>query len=319
MAKTIGHAIDVKLSLTAAALGAITRKDLALAFRRANPATSFDLERAHKWLQGRSKPREMALYEDWSSLLGLGRPGAWIAECSVEDFLDAVCPKADAERTAMLRRAEAFRGTGHRERPDGVQELVGEYACYSHAWSPYFAGRLIRGCLSITLPASSAQPRAAYAEALPHGQLQTEGPLTLTPHGLQLDLRDPHAGAQLLHVLFGPSPPVSVLGGLMCGTTILGPERVPSVTRILMVRLPAGGRGLATHDAYLPADASVARDLSGLGLILDDPDEADRRIARFLTGSLRPGIDQIMAADFRAVVELLDQAWITRNGQAAGS
>ncbi|HWL70681.1 MAG TPA: hypothetical protein VNS22_20210 [Geminicoccus sp.] len=318
MARTVGHAIDVKLSLTAAALGAITRKDLALAFRRVNPSTSFDLERAHKWLQGRSKPREMALYEDWSRLLGLARPGAWIAECSVEAFLDAVCARSDADRATMLRRADAFRGTSQRDRPEGVQELLGEYACYSHAWSPYFAGRLIRGCLSITLPASGSQPRAAYVEVLPHGQLLTEGTVTLAPHALQLDLRDPQGGAQLLHVLFAPSPPVSVLGGLMCGTTILGPERVPSVTRILMVRLPDASPGPAIPEAYLPAEASVAADLEGLGLVLDDPDEADRRMRQFLTGTLRPGIDQIMSADFRAVVELLDQAWIMRNGRGSG-
>jgi hypothetical protein len=313
MAKTVGHAIDVKLSLTAAALGAITRKDLALAFRRANPATAFDLERAHKWLQGRSKPREMALYEDWSRLLGLARPGSWIAECSVEAFLDAVCASGDADRALMLRRAEAFRGTGQRDRPEGVQELVGEYACYSHAWSPYFAGRLIRGHLSITLPASGAQPRAAYAEALPHGQLLTEGAVTLAPHALQLDLRDPQGGAQLLHVLFTPSPPVSVLGGLMCGTTILGPERGPSVTRILMVRLPPSSGPDPVPGAYLPANGSVAADLAARGLVLDESDEADRRIVQFLHGTPRPGLDQIAPAEFRAVVELLDRAWITRS------
>jgi hypothetical protein len=50
--------IGRKLCLTAALVGAVTRKDLAAAFRRVDPATPFDLERAHKWLQGRSRPRE---------------------------------------------------------------------------------------------------------------------------------------------------------------------------------------------------------------------------------------------------------------------
>ena len=39
----------------------MSRKDLAGAFRRVNPATSFDLDRAHKWLQGRAQPRDPAV------------------------------------------------------------------------------------------------------------------------------------------------------------------------------------------------------------------------------------------------------------------
>ena len=61
--------IDRKLRLTAAVLGTITRKDLAAQFRLINPATTFDVERAQKWLQGRARPRERQVYEDWASAL----------------------------------------------------------------------------------------------------------------------------------------------------------------------------------------------------------------------------------------------------------
>ena len=70
MATDIGR----KLCLTAALVGAVTRKDLAAAFRRVDPATPFDLGRAHKWLQGRSRPRERRVYEDWARLVDLGEP-----------------------------------------------------------------------------------------------------------------------------------------------------------------------------------------------------------------------------------------------------
>jgi hypothetical protein len=56
--------IDRKLRATAAILGLSTRKDLAAAFRRVNAATSFDIERAHKWLQDRSSPPDAQLYQD---------------------------------------------------------------------------------------------------------------------------------------------------------------------------------------------------------------------------------------------------------------
>ena len=82
--------IDRKLRLTAALLGVPARKDLAAAFRRVNPNTTFDVTRADKWLHGRAKPRDPKVYEDWSKLLGLDRPGHWIASCDYEDFLAEV-------------------------------------------------------------------------------------------------------------------------------------------------------------------------------------------------------------------------------------
>jgi hypothetical protein len=44
----VGRNIDQKLRVTMALVGAVTLKDLAAAFRRVNPATSFDVERTHE-------------------------------------------------------------------------------------------------------------------------------------------------------------------------------------------------------------------------------------------------------------------------------
>jgi hypothetical protein len=55
---TVAREIDRKLRVTAAVLGTITIKDLGAAFRRINPATPFDTDRAHKWMQGRASPRQ---------------------------------------------------------------------------------------------------------------------------------------------------------------------------------------------------------------------------------------------------------------------
>ncbi len=60
--------IDRKLRVTAALLGAATCKDLGVAFRNVNPATTFDVSRAHKWLQGRARPRDARLYADLSRI-----------------------------------------------------------------------------------------------------------------------------------------------------------------------------------------------------------------------------------------------------------
>ena len=96
--------VDRKLCLTAAVLGAVSRKDLAAAFRRVNPGTPFDLERSHKWLQGRAQPRDARLYDDWAVLLAIGRPGAWIAGCGIEDFVDALISRGPLPREALEKR-----------------------------------------------------------------------------------------------------------------------------------------------------------------------------------------------------------------------
>ncbi len=50
-------AFATKLRLTAAVLGCRGRKEFCARFRAVNPGTHFDLDRSHKWLQGRALPR----------------------------------------------------------------------------------------------------------------------------------------------------------------------------------------------------------------------------------------------------------------------
>ena len=47
----------MKLRLAAVVLGCTSRKELAAAFREVNPDTTFDVERADKWLSGKALPR----------------------------------------------------------------------------------------------------------------------------------------------------------------------------------------------------------------------------------------------------------------------
>ncbi|TXL71473.1 hypothetical protein FHP25_30045 [Vineibacter terrae] len=299
--------IDRKLRLTAALLGTVTRKDLAAAFRRVNPATAFDVERASKWLQGRARPREQQVYEDWAKLVDLGRAGAWIAECDSEAFLDALCARHQRDPDTLRRHADGADGpAGHHHEHD--VSLAGIYACYSHAWSPYFHGRLIRGALAI-VPAAQ-RLSASYAETLPTGRMQVDGPVTISKRALLMDLRD-QGGMQFLFCLFPPTPPVSVLAGFMCGATIIGPHAQPSVTRIAMVRLPAASARLRDTDAYLPAQGSVAGDLAALGVSVASPDLADRHMTAFLAGGQGGGLDQIAADAYAALLEVFDRTWLT--------
>lgn len=142
--------IDRKLSLTAAAIGAFSRKDLASAFHAVNPATGFDIGRAHKWLQGRAVPRSGDIYADWVAVLGLDRTADWLAECSADELLQLLCRRPDLDGDTLVRRAQAFvrsapaivaseePAPAARPAASGLPDLGGVYACYSHAWSRYF-------------------------------------------------------------------------------------------------------------------------------------------------------------------------------------
>lgn len=309
--------IDRKLCLTAALVGAVSRKDLAAAFRRANPQTSFDIERAHKWLQGRAKPREQRLYDDWALVLDVNEPGGWIADCDLSSFIDVLCSRRNQDRDQLLRRAQAFAGGApvHGDRGSNTNvtqevELAGSYVCYSHAWSPYFKGRLIRGALMISH--GSGGLVASYAEMLPTGRLVMSGPVDSLRNGLHLSLREPEGRTSLLFSLFPPSSPFTVLGGLMCGPTVIGSEPQPSVSRIIILRLPAPNSLLESRNAYLPSGATMVQDLADLDLPVADPKMSEELLYAFLSGDGGHTTDRAPIAAYRAVVECFDREWITR-------
>jgi hypothetical protein len=113
--------------------------------------------------------------------------------------------------------------------------------------------------------------------------------------------------------LFQTSPPASILGGLMFGTTRIGPDAQPSVTRIVMVRLPQSNERLFSTDAYLPPERSVAGDLAALGLAVEDPIAVDQLFAEFLTGD-SGGFDQLPVSTYRALADVFDREWLSTAG-----
>jgi hypothetical protein len=299
-----------KLHLTAAVLGTVARKDLAAAFRRVNANTSFDIARADKWLQGRAQPRELQVYEDWSKVLDLNRPGQWIADCDTEAFLDEICSRHDMDRKALLHSVETM---GHRNNgPGRASQLAGTFVCYSHAWSPYFAERLIRAELSIGAVSSRSRLPATYTEVLPTGPMELKGTLAIDKRStIHLEVGDILGGVPLLTFrLFPASPPASILAGLMFGTTVIGPDAQPSVTRIIMVRLPVAAPWLRSAAAYLPPHGSIAAELATLGLRVENSATLDQHLTEFLSGGIG-GFDQVPVSPYRTLTDLFDRAWFS--------
>ncbi|MFK0690850.1 hypothetical protein ACFX5Q_22000 [Mesorhizobium sp. IMUNJ 23033] len=305
--------IAQKLRLTSAVLGTVTRKDLAAAFRRVNPETSFDLGRADKWLQGRAQPRQLSVYDDWAKVLRLEQPGAWIAECDLASFTAAISARHGIDRNELERRASAQleASSSHDDRGLGIA-LAGTYACYSRALSPYYRGQLIRGDLSIEAGPGAHGLSAIYREALPTGQLALGGPVMPAKRGLYMYLREAGGDAQFFLCLFPQSQPGSVLGGYMCGTTIIGPEPQPSITRILVFRLRDPLPGAEARGGYLLPEQSITEDLASLGMAIEHPEAVERRLTEFLFGD--GGADQIPPAEFRAILDVFDRDWLSHAG-----
>jgi len=304
--------IAQKLRLTSALLGTVTRKDLAAAFRAVNSRTAFDVGRADKWLQGRARPRQMSVYDDWAKLLGLEQPGSWIAESDLPGFIAAVSTRHRIDGAELERRAGLQSETsGSDERGLGTG-LAGTYACYSNAWSPYYRGQLIRGRLSIESGPGTHALVATYRETLPTGQLQIVGPVMPAKRGLYLHLKEAGGDAQFFLCLFPQTQPVSVLGGYMCGTAIIGPEPQPSLTRILLVRLRDPAAVTESWGGYLPAGGSIAGDLADLGIVVEHPEAVDRQLGQCLGADGEGGANQVPPAEFRAILDVFDRHWLRR-------
>jgi hypothetical protein len=310
----MAHEIASKLRLTAAVVGAVTRKDLAAAFRRVNASTPFDVDRAHKWLQGRANPRELQLYDDWARLLDLGRPGQWIAECDTESFLDAICARHGTDRDALRRLAEPP-GNPERQQERGSM-LAGAYACYSHAQSPYHLGKIIRGSLVIEAAARRKDALlATYSEAIAVGRIRLRGPVLFYARAVCLNLHMPsHEGmGPLFCSLFLPTLPVSVLAGVMCGPTLIDPSgQPPYATRVAMFRVPAAGAAsLEASNRYMDsAEDSASGDLAALGLpVAARAPELGAQLESFLRpGGDRPsGFDQVRVAEYVDLVAACDR------------
>jgi hypothetical protein len=305
----------IKLRLTAALLGCGTHKELAARFRAVNPSTGFDLARSEKWLQGRAMPRSSQIYEDWARLLRTERPGSWLIGCTMDAFLAEICARFDAEPLELWRWAGMPDAPSDAAAPSsaggGRHYLCGAYACYSHAWSPYYHGQLIRGALHIE-PARGSRLAAAYSEAIAGGTVRLQGPVLLAGRTIHLDVREDGSGAPLFLSLFLPAPPASVLTGLMSGATIVGPEPEPSVSRFAAIRVAeAATPRLEASNRYIePTATLIADDLRALGVDLAGLKDAVGALQRFLDSTRFAGFDQTPAAVQTRLVEFFDRAYL---------
>ena len=306
----------MKLRLAAVVLGCTTRKDLAAAFRGVNPDTTFDVERADKWLSGKALPRGADVYRDWSKLLALDRPLEWLASCSADELLAILAERDGVAPDLLLERARDFphgarRQSAPRPADSGASFVEGAYACYSYSFSPYFPGWLIRS--SMIIGPGHGPGSVAYSHNMPPLPTRFSGDITFNGRGMQIALHQTVAGDMRIYMaLFGPAPPATVLAGMLCGAAVVTPEPEPSAARIILIRLPAPSPAFdALYTAFQPEE-SIADDLALAGLHFSDRDEVDRRIKEYLPARPRNGIEQIATAEYRELVEYFNREHYAR-------
>lgn len=306
----------MKLRLAAAVLGCTTRKELAAAFRGVNPETSFDVERADKWLSGKALPRAADVYRDWSRLLALDRPLEWMTSCAAEALLELLAARDGVTPELLLENARSFpntvrRQSGSRASKSGAGFVAGAYACYSYAFTPYYPGWLVRS--SMVIGPGHGIGSVAYGHYMPALTTRFVGDISFNGRGMQIALRQTVAGDMRIYMaLFGPAPPATVLAGMLCGAAVVTPEPEPSAARIVLIRLPAPSPAFATLDAIFPPDQSIADDLALAGLHFSDRDEVDRRIKAYLPPRPRNGIEQVGTAEYRELVEYFNREHYAR-------
>lgn len=299
-----------KLRIVAVVLDCGTRKELCAAFRAADPRTQFEVERVQKWLQGRAVPRSGQVMGEIARMLGLSQGGGWVATCSPQEFLEAVAATRGLDPAALARTVSAW-GSGERQAspravPTGNNHhLLGCYACYSPAWSPYFAGQLIRGTL--LLEARDGMIAATYTETLLGRRVPFEGMAVVTGRSLHFDMREATGGLPVFLSTYMPGPPASVLCGVMAGVVAVSHEAQPTAGRIVAVRLRDVAAAAAT-ERYMPADAeAIGDELVALGLDLAAPTTVGAAICEILTA--RGGlVDQVSVEDQARLTHLLDMA-----------
>ena len=316
----MAHELPAKLQVTLELLGCNSRKELCARFRDINPRTEFDLERSHKWMQGRAKPRSARVYEDWVRLLGTEHSASWLGACTLDAFLAEVCRLFAADPQELRRRAGLDDQRPAVGRSEGVPAhyLCGTYAAYSHAWSPYFRDQLIRGSLLIE-PGKGTRFPACYRETLPPGPVELKGVASLVGRMLHLELHEAGSGAPLYFSAFLSGRPASVLCGIASGATLMGPDPEPSATRIVLVRVPATLAGELDHsNRYLPSDPSaLGADLAALGIEPADPEAAVAELCAFLDGGNQSGLIQVGQVAQARLARLFDSMTATPAPEAA--
>ncbi|MBU2092252.1 MAG: hypothetical protein KKB63_16985 [Alphaproteobacteria bacterium] len=257
-----------KLRLVQIVTGCATQKEMYARFKALNPQTGYDPQRAYKWLQGRSSPRDAGIYEDIARLLDLPATGEAVRTCSFAEFRAMI----EARRGALAEepvQATALGPAGWTVQPAPPPApspttrppayLAGRYLAISRAWAPSRRGWLVVGILTIS-PDTGTGMTLRYEENLPDGLLVMTGALQRIGRNvlaLAINAEDEMFISFSLQI---PPAPALALFGIFNGAASHDLDMRPTASRILCLRAdPVTPEALMELSGYIPNEPEIVR------------------------------------------------------------
>jgi hypothetical protein len=291
-----------KLRLIQIIIGCATQKEMYARFKALNPQTGYDPQRAYKWLQGRSSPRDASVFEDIARLLDLQVPGEAVRNSTIDEFralIEARRGPLPAEM-APAAPASAARLPAY---------LAGRYLAISRAWAPDRRGCVLAGILTMAL--DSAQGMAVrYEEYLPVGPLVVTGFMQRIGRSVRATVINDEDEIFIDFCLQIPPAPAPVLYGIISGAAVHDLEMRPSACKIICLRADAvPSEVLRQHSGYCPdAPESVSNLALAAGLPREQAAIFGKKAHKFLYAS-EPGLicvtpselAPLLASTYRAV------------------
>ncbi|KZD08765.1 hypothetical protein AUP43_08370 [Oceanibaculum pacificum] len=238
-------------------------------FKALNPQTGYDPQRAYKWLQGRSSPRDAGIYEDIARLLDLPVTGEAVRNCSFAEFRAMIEPRRGAlaeelgQATALVPASRTIQpaslipapAPSSTTRPPAY--LAGRYLAISQAWAPSRRGWLLVGILTIT-PDTGTGMAMRYEENLPDGLLVMTGALQRIGRNvlaLAINAEDEMFISFSLQI---PPAPALALFGIFNGAASHDLDMRPTASRILCLRAdPVAPKALMGLSRYIPDEPEI--------------------------------------------------------------
>jgi hypothetical protein len=125
--------------------------------------------------------------------------------------------------------------------------------------------------------------------------------------------------APVFVTMFRPTPPASVLIGIMSSFTVVDRgNQPPYATRFVAVRVPeASAERLELSNRYLgEAEWPPSADLATLGLVVHAAPDLDTRLATCLGQGQWSGSDRFPFEDAMRLVGACDEVWLATNASS---
>ncbi|MCH2396317.1 MULTISPECIES: hypothetical protein [Oceanibaculum] len=284
-----------KLRLIQIVTGCATQKEMYARFKALNPHTGYDPQRAYKWLQGRSSPRDMSVFEDIARLLDLDVPGEAVRNSTIDEFRTLI----EARRGPLPAEVAPEALGGALRLPT---YLAGRFLAIARAWAPDRRDCLLAGILTLT-PDATQGIGVHYQEYLPAGHLVLTGAMQRIGRSARATAINEEDETFIDFCLQIPPAPAPVLYGILSGAAIQDLEMRPSACPLICLRADAvSSETLCKASGYYSNTPESASDLALVaGLAGEQATTFGAKAHEFLNAS-EPGLISVTPSELAPLI-----------------